>query len=105
MSKAITVVAVDVGDVADAAEVEHHHGLVERRREGPVIERREGRALAAGGDVGVAEAIDRVDAELLGHLLADAELAREAHLGPVIDRLAVQADEIDPARLSVRLPP
>ena len=87
--------AVDEGDVADAAEVEDHQRLLEAGGQRPVVERREGRALAAGGDVGVAEAADRVDAEPGRDPVAEAELAREARLGAVVDRLPVQADEGD----------
>ena len=58
-------------------------------------ERREGRALPAGRDVRVAEAVDRVDAEPRGDARAGAELAGETPLGPMQDRLAVQPDQRD----------
>ena len=41
--------ALEIGDVADAAQIEHGQGLLQALREGLVIERRQGRALAAGG--------------------------------------------------------
>ena len=57
-------VVVDIGDVADAAEIEHdQRPLAASCASARVVERRERRALAAGGDVGVAEAVDDVDAE------------------------------------------
>ena len=40
-------------------------------RQRAVIERHEGRAFAAGGHVRMAEAIDRIDAERLGDLVAE----------------------------------
>jgi hypothetical protein len=43
----------------------------------------------------VAEAADHVDAEPRRDPVPEAELAREARLGAVVDRLPVQADEGD----------
>jgi hypothetical protein len=60
-----------------------------------VIERREGGALAARRDIGMAEAIDRIDAEPRRDPRAAAELARESAFGTVQDRLSMQSDKID----------
>ena len=74
-------IAVDIGHVADAAEVQHHHGLRKPLRRGRGDRGRERRALAARCDVRVAEAVDRVDAQLFGNPLAPSELAGEAASG------------------------
>ncbi len=64
-------------------------------RQSLVVERRQRRAFAARGDIGMAEAVDDIDAQRLGDARADAELAREAALRAMEDGLAVQADEGD----------
>ncbi len=92
-------VAIDIGDIPDAAEVEHHHRLLELLRQGTMIQRCEGSALAAGRNIGVTEAVDRRDAERIGHRLPVHELPGEAAFGTVVDRLAMQADEIDGAEI------
>ncbi len=96
VSKAITVLAIDISDVADAAEVKHHQQAARAPAPG-----RGDRAGARGAPSppaaisAMAEAVDGRDAERPGYGRAVDELAGEAQVGPVIDRLAVQPDEID----------
>ena len=98
-------VAVDIGDVADAAEIEDHHGLGERRspargdRAARTARLRRRRPRPRGGSGRPCRC--RAPAATR---CAEAELAREAHLRPVIDRLAVQADEARRPRPRSRLP-
>ena len=57
-------VASDPGDVGDAADVEHDDGpLRQLGRQRAVIDRRQRRALPAGGAVGRAQVVDHVDAD------------------------------------------
>ena len=75
--------AIEIRHVRDAAEVEDHQRLGEAGGQRLVVERRERRPLPARGYVGVAEAVDHVDAQRGGHAGAAAELAGEAGLGLV----------------------
>ena len=54
-------VVAEPGQVGDAADVEDGERPLEAAGQGGVVERRQGRALAAGGEVAAAEIRDHVD--------------------------------------------
>jgi hypothetical protein len=86
------IVAVNVGDVGDAADIEDRDRRLEPEppRQRAMIHRRERRAFSAGGDVGGAEVIDNWNAEPV--------LNRQPALGPMQHGLAVEPDHGDVAR-------
>src|SRR5690606_39094682 len=96
-------VAIDKSDVPDTAQVEDRErrrarsaaGTVGRLRQRRVVEWGERRPLAARCDIRAPEIRDAGDPEPLGQQCAVAELTRESPLGPVQDRLAMHADEVD----------
>ncbi len=65
VSQAINVVAVDIGDVGDAAEIEHRDRRLAAQLpdQSAMKDRRQRRALPAGGDVGGAKIINNRNAE------------------------------------------
>ena len=65
-----------------------------------MVERHDGSALAACGNVGLAELAHNGDAKTISQGLAVAELDRQALLGPVEYRLAVKPHQIDLLRCS-----
>ena len=89
--------AIDIGDVGNAADIDHDHrpfpiqGLGQRA----VIDRYEWRALPAGGDVGRAEIMHDRDMYRLGERAGVADLHGHSLRGPMQHRLAVEADNID----------
>ena len=93
-------VAVDEGDVGDAAEIEHADRMrtLELADQGPMEHRHDRGALPAGGDIGGAEVIDHGDPEPGGERRPVADLDREAAVGPVQDGLAVETHHSDRAR-------
>jgi len=88
-------VVLDDGDVADAAQVQHRQRPRQVLGQSGVVQRREGRALAAGGDIGGAEIVDAGDAQRRRQPGAVAQLPGEAPLRPVQHGLAVHADHVD----------
>ena len=74
-------VRAEIGDVADAAPIEHRQRPLEPRAHRRVIEGNQRRAFAAGGDVGGAKIVDDVDSEHGGGARAVAELAGEPSRG------------------------
>ena len=92
--------AVDKGDVGDAAEIEHADRMraLELADQGAMEHRHDRGALPAGGDVGGAEVIDHGDPEPGGERRPIADLDREAAVGPVQDGLAVETDHSHRAR-------
>jgi hypothetical protein len=62
-----------------------------------MIDRSERRALAARGDVRAAEVVDHVDTEPCGEARAVAQLAGAALVRAMPQRVAMEADYIDPA--------
>ncbi len=89
--------AVDIGDVGDAADIDHDDRplALQRLRQRAVIDRHERRALPAGGDVGGAEIMHDRDMDGLGQRRGVADLHRHFLRGPVQHGLAVKADDID----------
>ena len=88
------------GDIADAAQIQHRQRpLRQGRRQGLVIERHEGRALPAIGDIGAAEIAHRIDAREPCQQTSIADLPCSAFLGLVQHRLAVEAEQPDIRRL------
>ncbi len=86
--------AADPGHIGDAAEIEHRERLWQRRGESGVKQRRQRRALAAGGDIGRAEIGNDVDPEPARQLSAVPQLPG-APLGRAMqDRVAVQPDDV-----------
>jgi hypothetical protein len=94
------IVAVNVGDVGDAADIEDRDRRLEPEppRQRAMIHRRERRAFSAGGDVGGAEVIDNWNAEPGCEHAAVADLNRQPALGPMQHGLAVEPDHGDVAR-------
>ena len=90
-------VAVDIGDVGDAADIGHDDRPVplQRLRQRAVIDRNEGRALPAGFDIGGAEIMHHGNMDRLGQRRGIADLHRQPPLGPVQHGLAVEADDVD----------
>ena len=87
-------IPADPGHIGDAAEIEHRERLWQRRGESGVEQRRQRRALAAGGDIGRAKIGDDVDPEPARQPSAVAQLPG-APLGRAMqDRVAVQADDV-----------
>jgi hypothetical protein len=82
----------DPGYVGDAAYVEHRQGLRKRRRTRRVVERREGRALAAGRHVPAAEVGHHVDPGLCRQEGTVADLTGTALGGGVGHGMAVEPD-------------
>ncbi len=91
------IVAVDIGDVGNAADIDHDHRPLALQRLGQraVIDRNEGRALPAGGDVGGAEIMHDRDMDGLGERRGVADLHGHLLLGAVQHGLAVETDDID----------
>ena len=89
--------AVDIGDVGDAADIDHDDRPVafQRLRQRAMIDRHEWRALAAGGDVGGAEIMHDGDMNGLGQRRAVADLHRQLLRRPMQHGLAVEADDVD----------
>jgi hypothetical protein len=94
------IVAVNVGDVGDAADIEDRDRRLEPEppRQRAMIHRRERRAFSAGVDVGGAEVIDNWNAEPGCEHAAVADLNRQPALGPMQHGLAVEPDHGDVAR-------
>ena len=98
VSQAISVsAAVDIGDVGDAADIDHDDRplALQRLRQRAVIDRHERRALPAGGDVGGAEIMHHGNVDRLRQRRGVADLHRQLLLGPVQHGLAVEADDVD----------
>ena len=98
VSQAISVsVAVDIGDVGDAADINHDDRPLALQRLGQraVIDRHERRALPAGGDVGGAEIMHDGNMDRLGQAAASPICTVNPALGPVQHGLAVKADDVD----------
>ena len=100
VSQATGSLAVDEGDVGDAADIEHARPDAARpaRAPGAMEHRHQRRALPAGGDIGGAEIVDHRDAEPCGERRAVADLDGQAAVRPVQDGLAVEADHCHFAR-------
>ena len=88
----------DPGDIADPAEVEHRERLRQRRGQRGVIERRQRRAFAAGGDVGAAEIGDHIATGQPRQQRPVADLPGPALRRLMHDRVAVKSDQIDRVR-------
>ena len=91
------VVAVDIGDVGDAADINHDDRPLplQRLRQRAVIDRHERRALPAGGDVGGAEIVHHRNMDGFRQRGSVADLHRQLPFGAVQHGLAVKADDID----------
>ncbi len=89
--------AIDVGDVGDAADIDHDHRALalERLGERAVIDGYERCALAAGGDIGGAEIMHDRDMDGLGEGRGIADLHGHLLRRPMQHGLAVKADDID----------
>jgi hypothetical protein len=94
------VLLVDIGQVGDAADVEHgdRPRPVEDADQGAMKDRHHRRPLSAGGHVGGAKIVDDGDAEPLGERRAVAELHRQPPLGAVQHGLPMKADHRDRVR-------
>ena len=88
-------VAIERGDIGDAAKIEHHEGLCEMACQGLMVERDKRRALSACGEIRVPEAVDACEPEPVSRALAVHQLAGEATLRAVKDSLAMKADAGD----------
>ena len=98
------IASADPGDVGDAADVEHRERPRQLPRQRRVIERHQRRALAAGRDVGGAEVVDHGDAGQRPPAARRRRSARSRRCsGPVQDRLAVKADDVDVRAACARL--
>ena len=89
--------AVDIGDVGDAADIDHHDRpfALQRLRQRAMIDRHKRRALPAGGDIGGAEIMHDRDMDGLGQRCGIADLHGHFLRRPVQHGLAVKADDID----------
>ena len=89
--------AVDIGDVGNAADIDHDDRAfaLQRLRQRAVIDRHERRALPAGFDIGGAEIIHDRDMDRLGQRGGIADLHGHLLRRPVQHGLAVKADDID----------
>ena len=89
--------AVDIGDVGDAADIDHDHRplALQRLGERAVIDRHKRRALAAGGDIRGAKIMHDRDMDGLGQRRRIADLHGHFLRRPVQHGLAVKADNID----------
>ncbi len=84
------------GDIADAAQVQHRQGALRQGGgQGLVIERYEGRALPAIGDIRAAEIADGIDAGEPRQQPSIADLPGAALLGLMQHRLAMEAEHRD----------
>ena len=90
-------IAVDIGDVGDAADIEHDDRpfALQRLRERAVIDRHERRALPAGGDVGGAEIVHDRNMDRPRQRSGIADLHRHLLGGTVQHGLAMEADDVD----------
>ncbi len=97
VSQAIRVVAVDVGDVGDATDINHDDRplALQRLGERAMVDRNKRCTLAAGGDVGGTEIVHHWNMDGLGQRARIADLDRQLPLGPVQHGLAMKADDID----------
>src|SRR6185437_6381547 len=87
----------DPSDVGDAADIDDGERMLEPCREGGVIERHQGRALAARRDIGRAEIAHHIGLGEPRQKRAIAQLPGAALIGCVEDGVAVKADEVDGA--------
>ena len=99
------LLAIDEGDVGDAAEIKHHDRMRpgERAHERAMVRRDERRALPAARHIGRAKVINHGNASLTRQRGAVAELDGQFLRGPVQDRLPVIADERNVACSQPRL--
>ena len=89
--------AVDIGDVGNAADIDHGDRSLALQRLGQraMIDRHERRTLSAGSDVGGAEIMHDRDVDRLGQRRGIADLHGHFLRRPVQHGLAVKADDID----------
>ena len=89
--------AIDVGDIGDAADINHYHRAFALKRLGEraVIDGYEGCALPAGSDIGGAEIMHDRDMDGLGECSCIADLHGHLLRRPMQHGLAVKADDID----------
>ncbi len=89
--------AIDVGDVGDAADINHDDRAfaLQRLRQRAVVDRHERRALPAGVDVGRAEIMHDRDVDRFRKRRAIADLHGHLLRRPVQHGLAVESDDID----------
>ncbi len=89
--------AIDIGDVGDAADIDHGDRSVaaQRLRQRAMVDRHEGSALPAGGDVSSAKIVHHRNMDGAGQRQRVADLHRQP-LGRAMQHgLAVEAHDID----------
>jgi hypothetical protein len=89
--------AVDIGDVGNAADIDHHQRplTLKRLRQRAMIDRHERRALPAGCDIGGAKIVHHRNMDRPRQRRGVADLDRHFLRRPVQHGLAVETDDVD----------